>query len=55
MIKPLYKFERDSYRAHVILLAALVCLLCSSILVLAQATRSDYTNDLPSVERVNIT
>jgi hypothetical protein len=52
MIKPLYKFERDSYRAHVILLAALVCLLCSSILVLAQATSSDYTNDLPSVERV---
>src|SRR6266498_2721225 len=36
----------------VILLAALPCLLCSSILVLAQATSSDYTNDLPSVERV---
>src|SRR6267142_2489816 len=36
----------------VILLAALLCLLCSSILVLAQATSSDYTNDLPSVERV---
>jgi hypothetical protein len=34
------------------LLAALVCLLCSSILVLAQATSADYTNDLPSVERV---
>ena len=39
------------YRIHVIFLAAL-CLLCSSILVLAQATSSDYTNDLPSVERV---
>ncbi len=36
----------------VILLAALLCLLCGSILVLAQATNSDYTNDLPSVERV---
>jgi hypothetical protein len=36
----------------VILLAALLCLLCSSILVLAQAPSSDYTNDLPSVERV---
>src|SRR5258705_5446693 len=35
-----------------VLLAALLCLLCSSILVLAQATSSDYTNDLPSVERV---
>src|SRR5712692_2424505 len=40
------------YRAHVIVLAALLCLLCGSILVLAQATSSDYTNDLPSVERV---
>ena len=35
-----------------VLLAALLCLLCSSILVLAQTTSSDYTNDLPSVERV---
>jgi hypothetical protein len=40
------------YRAHVILLAALLCLGSSSILVLAQAPGSDYTNDLPSVERV---
>jgi len=36
----------------VILIAALLFLQCSSILVLAQATSSDYTNDLPSVERV---
>jgi hypothetical protein len=36
----------------VVLLAALLWLLCGSILVLAQATSSDYTNDLPSVERV---
>jgi hypothetical protein len=43
----------EVYRAHVILVAALLCLLCSSsILVLAQATSADYTNDLPSVERV---
>src|SRR5258705_3604908 len=35
-----------------VLLAALLCLLCNSILVLAQALSSDYTNDLPSVERV---
>jgi len=35
-----------------LLLGALLCLLCNSILVLAQATSSDYTNDLPSVERV---
>ena len=42
----------EVYRAHIILLAALLCLLCSSIFVLAQATSSDYTNDLPSVERV---
>ena len=42
----------EVYRAHVILLGALLCLLCSSILVVAQATSSDYTNDLPSVERV---
>src|ERR1700730_12670020 len=41
----------EGYRANVIL-AALLCLLCSSILVFAQATSSDYTNDLPSVERV---
>ncbi|HEY6118993.1 MAG TPA: hypothetical protein VIV66_03490, partial [Pyrinomonadaceae bacterium] len=40
------------YRAHGTLLAALLCVLFSSILVLAQATGSDYTNDLPSVERV---
>jgi hypothetical protein len=39
-------------RPNVILLAALLCLLCSSIPVLAQATSADYTNDLPSVERV---
>jgi len=39
-------------RAHVILLAALLCLLGSSIPVWAQATSSDYTNDLPPVERV---
>lgn len=52
MIKPLDRFEQDSCRAHLILLAALVCLLCSSIPVFAQATSSDYTNDLPSVERV---
>jgi len=31
---------------------ALLCLVVSSILVLAQTTSSDYTNDLPSVERV---
>ena len=42
----------DFYRAHVILLAAILCFLCSSILVLAQTTSSDYTSDLPSVERV---
>ncbi len=36
----------------VIRLAVLLCLFCSSIPVLAQATSSDYTNDLPSVERV---
>jgi hypothetical protein len=46
------KVEDAVYRAHVILLAALLCLLCSSTLVLAQATSADYTNDLPSVERV---
>lgn len=46
------KMASEVYRAPVILLAALLCLLCSSILVLAQATSSDYTNDLPSVERV---
>src|SRR5678816_2166298 len=40
------------YRAHVILLAALLCLASCSLLVLAQAPGSDYTNDLPSVERV---
>jgi hypothetical protein len=33
-------------------IAALLCLLCSSVLGLAQAPSSDYTNDLPSVERV---
>ena len=42
----------ESYGAHVILLAALLCLVSSSTLVLAQATSADYTNDLPSVERV---
>ena len=36
----------------VVLLATLMWLLCSSTLVLAQATSADYTNDLPSVERV---
>lgn len=46
------KVTGEVYRAHVILLTALLCLVCSSILVLAQATSSDYTNDLPSVERV---
>ena len=46
------RIRDEVYRAHVILLAAIVCLLCSSIPVLAQATSSDYTNDLPSVERV---
>ena len=35
-----------------VLLATLMWLLCSSTLVLAQATSADYTNDLPSVERV---
>ena len=62
MIKPPDGFDdqQDSYRtgmgqlcrAHAILLAALLYLMCNSILVLAQATSSDYTNDLPSVERV---
>src|SRR4029434_9078864 len=42
----------EVFRAHVILLYALLCLLCSSVLVLAQTPSSDYTNDLPSVERV---
>ena len=46
------KVPAEVYRAHVISLVALFCLLCSSVLVLAQATSSDYTNDLPSVERV---
>jgi hypothetical protein len=52
---PLFTYQLSPerlYRAHVILPAVLLCLLCSSILVLAQATSSDYTNDLPSVERV---
>src|SRR5258705_9730675 len=44
----------EVYPAHGILLAAVLCLLFSSILVLAQATSSDYTNDLPSVERVKV-
>ena len=34
------------------ILILLVLLLCSSILVFAQTPSSDYTNDLPSVERV---
>src|SRR5215210_190052 len=33
-------------------MSALVGVLCSAILVVAQAPTSDYTNDLPSVERV---
>jgi hypothetical protein len=39
-----------SLRPCLILLASLLWLPCGS--VLAQATSSDYTNDLPSVERV---
>lgn len=51
-IKP-ERLRKISGSTHLILLAALLCLLCSSsILVLAQTTSSDYTNDLPSVERV---
>src|SRR5260370_42324496 len=43
---------RASFMSHcrVILVAALVCLACSN--ALAQAASSDYTVDLPSVERV---
>src|SRR5258708_1139771 len=41
-----------SSRACVSFLAVLVFLLCGSIVVLAQAAGSDYTQDLPSVERV---
>ena len=40
----------SSFHPHLILLAALLCLLCSR--ALAQAPTADYTNDLPSVERV---
>ena len=40
------------YRAHAILLVVVLYLLCSNIVVFAQATSADYTNDLPSVERV---
>jgi len=36
----------------IICIAVLLCVCCSSIPVLAQATSADYTNDLPSVERV---
>ena len=39
-----------SLHARHILLAAILCLTCSS--VLAQTASADYTNDLPSVERV---
>src|SRR5260370_23748133 len=39
-----------SLHACLILLAALLCLACGN--ALAQAAGSDYTNDLPSVERV---
>jgi hypothetical protein len=40
----------SSLPSRVILVGALLCLLCSN--ALAQATSSDYTVDLPSVERV---
>ena len=43
-------FPRTRTRAF--LLSALLGLLCSGGLVLAQAPSADYTNDLPSVERV---
>src|SRR5580765_4939939 len=36
------------------LLAGLLCLLGSGGLLLAQAASPDYTNDLPSVERVKV-
>jgi len=50
---PQFTFQLSRlYSAQVVLVAALLCFLCSSTLVLAQATSSDYTNDLPSVERV---
>jgi len=39
-----------SLHARLILFAALLCLTCGSML--AQAASSDYTNDLPSIERV---
>src|SRR5947208_8800349 len=39
-----------SLHARLILLAVLLCLACTS--VLAQTASSDYTNDLPSVDRV---
>jgi len=49
----IYQLSRKVYERLVTLLGiALLCLLCSSILVLAQTTSADYTNDLPSVERV---
>src|SRR6185369_17848588 len=47
------QLSRKVYERLVTLLGiALLCLLCSSIPVLAQTTSADYTNDLPSVERV---
>src|SRR5438445_1278034 len=39
-----------SSHPNLILFAAILCLTCSS--VLAQATNPDYTNDLPSIDRV---
>jgi hypothetical protein len=50
-IKP-ERLRKISWSVHVILLALLLCLPAGSIVVLAQATSADYTNDLPSVERV---
>src|SRR5258708_18784892 len=41
---------KSSLPPRLLLLAALLCLACGS--VLAQAASPDYTNDLPSVERV---
>ena len=39
-----------SFRAWVVLLAALLCICCGN--VLAQANNISYTSDMPSVERV---
>jgi hypothetical protein len=38
--------------ARAVLLSALLCLLCAGVFLCAQAASADYTNDLPSVERV---